>query len=149
MIIEAQIAADPRLKKRTIVMLAGVVMMLLTIVAGVTFGAVKIPWLLLTGTKDTTIFNRTDAKSRLVVFPALPSGRKYELVLNKAEHSVFTERALPGETESRNPNHHRAILAVTTAFWDAYLRDDAEARKWLDGETVRSVLEKDDQWQKK
>ena len=44
MIIEAQIAADPRLKKRTIVMLAGVVMMLLTIVAGVTFGAVKIPF---------------------------------------------------------------------------------------------------------
>ena len=113
------------------------------------FGAVKIPWLLLTGTKDTTIFNRTDAKSRLVVFPALPSGRKYELVLNKAKHSVFTERALPRETASCNPNHHRAILAVTTAFWDAYLRDDTEARKWLDGETVRSVLEKDDQWRKK
>ncbi|MEZ6128949.1 MAG: dienelactone hydrolase [Planctomycetaceae bacterium] len=113
------------------------------------FGEVKIPWMLLTGTKDITIINRADAKSRLVVFPALPPGRKYELVLNKAKHSVFTERALPGETASRNPNHHRAILAVTTAFWDAYLHDDAEARKWLDGETVRSVLEKDDQWQKK
>lgn len=79
----------------------------------------------------------------------LPSGRKYELVLNKAKHSVFTERALPRETASCNPNHHRAILAVTTAFWDAYLCDDTEARKWLDGETVRSVLEKDDQWRKK
>ena len=52
-------------------------------------------------------------------------------------------------TEQRNPNHHRAILAVTTAFWDAYLREDAEAKKWLDGEGVRGVLEKDDRWQKK
>ena len=113
------------------------------------FGDVKIPWMLLTGTKDSSPINGADAKSRLVVFPALPPGGKYELILNKAEHSVFTERALPGETEQRNPNHHRAILAVTTAFWDATLRNDAEARKWLDGEAVRSVLEKDDQWQTK
>ena len=138
-------ATDPRIK-------AAVVMSPSGPVNGDTqqaFGEVKVPWMLLTGTKDTSIINRADAKSRLVVFPALPPGRKYELVLDKAEHSVFTERALLGETESRNPNHHRAILAVTTAFWDAYLRDDAEARKWLDGETVRSVLEKGDQWQKK
>lgn len=113
------------------------------------FGDVKIPWILLTGTKDSSPINGADAKSRLVVFPALPPGGKYELVLNKAEHSAFTERALPGETEQRNPNHHRAILAVTTAFWDAHLRDDAEAKQWLDSEAVRSVLEKDDQWQKK
>jgi hypothetical protein len=70
-------------------------------------------------------------------------------VLDNAEHSAFTERALPGETERRNPNHHRAMLAVTTAFWDAYLRDDIEARQWLDSDSVRSVLEKDDQWQTK
>ena len=46
-------------------------------------------------------------------------------------------------------NHHRAILAVTTDFWDAYLRDDAAARKWLDGEEVRGVLETNDRWQRK
>ena len=109
----------------------------------------KLPWLLLTGTKDSSPLTGADAKSRLVVFPALPPVGKYELVVNKAEHSAFTERALPGESEQRNPNHHRSILAVTTAFWDAYLRDNAEAQQWLDGEAVRSVLEKDDQWQKK
>lgn len=113
------------------------------------FADVKIPWMLLTGTKDTSPLTGADAKSRLVVFPALPPGGKYELVLNKAEHSVFTERALPGETRQRNPNHHRSILAVTTAFWDAYLRDNAEAKQWLDSDAVRSVLEKDDLWQKK
>jgi hypothetical protein len=41
------------------------------------------------------------------------------LVLHNAEHSVFTDRPLPGEREPRNPNHHRVILALSTAFWDA------------------------------
>ena len=113
------------------------------------FGSVKIPWMLLTGTKDSNPINGADAKTRLVVFPDLSAGSKYQLVLDNAEHSAFTERALPGETERRNPNHHRAILAVTTAFWDAYLRDDNEARHWLDSDPVRSVLEQEDQWQMK
>lgn len=113
------------------------------------FSDVKIPWMLLTGTKDNSLLARTDAQSRLVVYPALPPGGKYELVLDNAEHSVFTERALPGEKQKRNPNHHRAILAVTTAFWDTYLRNDTEAKKWLEGESVRSVLDSADQWQKK
>lgn len=113
------------------------------------FGSVEIPWMLLTGTKDGNPINGADAKTRLVVFPDLSPGSKYQLVLDNAEHSAFTERALPGETERRNPNHHRAMLAVTTAFWDAYLRNDEAARLWLDGDAVKSVLEKDDLWQKK
>jgi predicted dienelactone hydrolase len=113
------------------------------------FGSVKIPWMLLTGTEDSNPINGADAKTRLVVFPDLSPGSKYQLVLDKAEHSAFGDRSLPGETERRNPNHHHAILAVTTAFWDAYLRKDKEARQWLGSDAVRSVLEKDDQWQMK
>jgi len=113
------------------------------------FGSVTIPWMLLTGTKDSNPINGADGKTRLIVFPDLSPGSKYQLVLDNAEHSAFTERALPGETERRNPNHHRAILAVTTAFWDAFLRNDEEARLWLDGDAVQSILEKDDQWQKR
>lgn len=115
----------------------------------IAFALVKIPWLLMTGTKDTAVIGDTTVESRLAVFPALPPGSKYELVLDNAEHSAFTDRALPGDTEQRNANHHRAILAISTAFWDAYLRDDAEARAWLDGEGPRSVLEEADRWQRK
>ena len=35
------------------------------------FGDVKIPWLLMTGTKDVAPFGETDAKERLMVYPAL------------------------------------------------------------------------------
>jgi predicted dienelactone hydrolase len=113
------------------------------------FGSVKIPWMLLTGTRDTAPIGDVDVASRLSVFPALPPRAKYELVLYNAEHSVFTERALPGDRQPRNPNHHRAILALTTAFWDAYLRDDPNAKQWLDGDGPRNILEKEDRWQRK
>ena len=113
------------------------------------FGGVSIPWLLMTGTKDTSFINDTAAESRLKVFPALPPGHKYELVLDGAEHSAFGDRPLPGDQEARNPNHHRAILALSTAFWDAYLRGDAAACGWLDGAGARGVLEPKDRWQRK
>jgi predicted dienelactone hydrolase len=110
------------------------------------FGAVKIPWLLMTGTKDTAPIGPADVKSRLAVYPALRGAPKYQVVLNNAEHSAFTDRALPGDREPRNPNHHRAILALSTAFWDGYLRGDKDALSWLNGDGPRSVLEAADDW---
>lgn len=113
------------------------------------FGSVRIPWLLMTGTDDVALVGDTDVASRLAVFPALPPDGKYELVLDGAEHEAFSDRDLPGSQKQRNPNHHRAILALSTAFWDAWLREGPQARKWLDGTGPSSVLEKDDRWQKK
>lgn len=113
------------------------------------FGQVKVPWMLMTGTKDVAVIGDTDLESRLAVFPVLPPGGKYELVLEGAEHSAFSDRALPGDTVPRNPNHHRAILALSTAFWDAWLREDAAARVWLDGGGPAAVLDKKDRWRKK
>ncbi|MEP6672515.1 MAG: dienelactone hydrolase [Chthoniobacter sp.] len=113
------------------------------------FGAVTIPWMLMTGTKDVAFVGTATVESREAVFPALPPGDKYEVVLDKAEHSAFSDRALPGDREPRNPNHHRAILALSTAFWDAYLKDDKAAKAWLNGDAPRGVLEQADRWQKK
>jgi predicted dienelactone hydrolase len=114
------------------------------------FGSVKIPWLLMTGTEDTAPIGDIDVESRLAVFPALPPGDKFELVLDGAAHSAFGDRALPGDRAGeRNPNHHRAIMALSTAFLDTYLRNDPAARAWLNGDGPASVLEKPDRWQKK
>jgi predicted dienelactone hydrolase len=110
------------------------------------FGAVKIPWLLMTGTQDTIPIGPADMKSRLAVYPALHGAPKYQVVLNNAEHSAFTDRALPGDHEPRNPNHRRVILALSTAFWDAYLRGDKDALAWLNGGGPRSVMEPADDW---
>ncbi len=112
------------------------------------FGSVAIPWMLMTGTKDVAAIGGQSVESRLEVFPNLPKSiDRFELVLKDAEHSVFTDRSLPGEKLARNPNHHRAILALSTAFWDAYLRDDSAAKTWLGSDAVPKVLEAADRWQ--
>lgn len=110
------------------------------------FASVSIPWLLMTGTHDEAPIGKQTAKSRLEVFPLLPAGDKYQVVFDGAEHSAFSDRALPGDSKPRNPNHHRAILALTTAFFDATLRSDAAAKAWLAND-ARSVLEEKDRWQ--
>ena len=113
------------------------------------FGEVSIPWLLMTGTHDLASIGGQTIDSRLAVFPALPQGNHYELVLNKAEHSAFNDKAFSKDKLPRNPNHLRVILGLSTAFWDAYLRNDAEARSWLNGDSPRKIMEKQDRWQKK
>lgn len=111
------------------------------------FGDVSLPWLLMTGTDDVSPIGGQTVETRRAVFPALPAGDKYELVLDKARHSVFTDREVPGER--RNPNHHRVILALSTAFWDAYIKQDHAAKTWLSGNSPKSVLEEPDIWQTK
>lgn len=113
------------------------------------FAHVELPWLLMTGTQDTAPIGHATAASRLEVFPALPPGHKYELVLDGAQHSVFTERPLPGDTAARNPHHHPSIEAISTAFWDTYLRGDPAAQRWLDGTGPRGILDPADRWQRK
>jgi predicted dienelactone hydrolase len=113
------------------------------------FADVKIPWLLMTGTDDVALVGDADVKSRTAVFPALPAGNKYELVLEKGEHEAFSDHELPGSKKKRNPNHHRVILSLSTAFWDAYLKEDKQAKEWLDGAGTTDVLEKGDRWQRK
>jgi len=113
------------------------------------FESVKIPWLIMTGTHDNSIINDSDAASRLKVFPALPKGDKYELVLNKAEHSAFNDKGLPNDKLPRNPNHHKSILAISTAFFFLFLLENKEAKDWLNSDAVKLLLEKEDRWQKK
>ncbi|QDT15158.1 alpha/beta hydrolase family protein [Alienimonas californiensis] len=113
------------------------------------FGEVAIPWLLMTGTKDDGAGVTTQTpESRRQVFPALPPTiDRYQLVLKDAEHHAFADVRGGFGQRTRNPNHHWAIRALTTAFWDAHLRADPAAKSWLHGEGANGVLEKGDEWQ--
>ena len=92
------------------------------------FGSVATPCLLLTGTRDSVaLLSNQSIDSRRAVFPALPSGNAYEPVLHNATQSAFTERSRKHEPP-QNPKHHRAIEAITTTFWDAYLQSNKEAK---------------------
>lgn len=113
------------------------------------FGSVATPWLLMTGTKDSGGISGLSLDDRLAVYEALPTGDKYQIVLAGAEHSAFGDREIAGDKGQRNPNHHRVIQALSTAFWDAYLRKDQAALQWLQHGGAEGLLEPDDVWQKK
>ena len=102
----------------------------------------------MTGTADDSPANRrVDAKSRREVFKSLPSnGNSFELELNEGTHFIFGGRSekLCGP---QSPKQQQAsIKAISTGFWDAYLKQDPEAKAWLKGESVRTVLDPRDVW---
>ena len=111
------------------------------------FGSIAIPWMIMTGTEDDSPVGNATPESRREVFAALPPGEKYELVLFQGEHQAFGDRVLPGSKRPRDPNHHRVVLALSTAFFDAFLRGDKAALGWLESDAPRSVLADGDLWQ--
>jgi len=113
------------------------------------FSSVALPWMVMTGTQDTSPIGNMSAEKRLEVYKALPAGNKYQLVLFAAQHSAFTERMLSAKGETRNPNHHPAIMAISNAFWDAYLKGDADAKAWLQKDAALQLLARGDVWEHK
>ena len=86
------------------------------------------PCLLLTGTRDyLPLFSNQSIDSRGITFPALPTGNAYEIMLHNATHSAFCGRLIQHDPPL-NPKHNLAIEAITTAFWDAYLQGNKEAK---------------------
>ena len=113
------------------------------------FGHLSKPILCMTGTKDASPIDPTvKPEDRRKVYAALPAPDKFQLVLKDGEHSAFGDgRGLRSRT--RNPKHHPAIQKISLRFWDAYLKQDSEAKAWLQSNTVMAEtgLSEADSWQ--
>ena len=113
------------------------------------FGEVSIPWLRMTGTADKAFMTpHVDVVNRKKVYSGLPAGDKYQLVLNKANHMAFSDKTILGKNH-KNPKHHQAIQAISTAFFKAYLSNDKKAKNWLQSDKVQMSLEGGDSWEQK
>jgi len=110
------------------------------------FAPVKIPCLLLTGTRDDSPLGRTTPADRLKVFPHLKQAAAWQVVFDEATHMAFGDREGVGRAP-RESRYHRAMIALTTAFWDAHLKGDAAATAWLNGEGAGTVLDPKDRWE--
>ncbi len=111
------------------------------------FGSVRIPWMMMTGSKDHSPIGHMTPTIRRDVFNHLPlSIDRYELTLGGGHHFAFTDNKLPATAPPRHENHHQTILRVSTAFWDTHLRQDPAAKRWLQGDSVRSTLDAGDRW---
>lgn len=110
------------------------------------FGDIKIPCLLLTGTRDDSPIGNQTPENRLKVFPHLTNAPAWQVVFDGATHMDFGQRQFNGDP-IKDTRYHKAILALTTAFWDATLQGKSEASAWLKGKGARSVLDPKDLWQ--
>lgn len=116
---------------------------------GKAFGHIARPFLCMTGTKDASPIDPTFKPSaRREVYAAFPAGDKYQLVLKDAEHFAFGDsRGL--RTRGRNPKHHPAIQEISVHFWNAYLKNDADSKRWLQSQRAVTAtgLHNDDVWE--
>ena len=106
-------------------------------------GQVKIPFLCVTGDLDGHVTFKKDADSvrlgvplsqRQWVYEHLPKGNRQELLVAQADHMTFAgepidvahfSRDVP-VSEQNNPKTWARISAMTTQFWDFYLKAQAK-----------------------
>ncbi len=105
------------------------------------YGSIRIPVLHMTGTRDDSAIGDTPAAKRRVPFDHHPGGKgreQYLVILDGGDHMVFPgrPRRLAVPTDDL---HHRLIVEITSQFWQAHLRGDEDAARWLQGEGMRRL----------
>jgi predicted dienelactone hydrolase len=102
------------------------------------FSPISLPCLLMTGTEDDSPIGNISSGSRLEVFPALVNAPAWQVVFEGADHMSFGQRSA-----GQGNKFHASILAISTAYWDATLKGDPQAKAWLKKPAVLGVK---DQW---
>jgi predicted dienelactone hydrolase len=120
--------ADPRI--RAAIALSPSLMAIAKAHPEETYGTIRIPILHMTGTlDDSPVGPFPKAADRRIPFDHIRGGGQYLVTFEGGDHMVFAGYdAAPG---SREALFHDLILEGTTAFWDAYLKDDVAAKRWL------------------
>jgi len=114
-----------------------------------TYGSIKAPCFHMTGTRDDSPIGETRAEDRRIPFDHMFGGDNFLLIFTDGDHMVFSGRQRRFEGGDKDERFHELILQGSTAFWDAYLKGDADARKWLADGGFRNALGKDGTFEKR
>lgn len=96
------------------------------------WGTVKMPLLVMGGSRDVPVRGDTTAESRLEVYEHAAGGDKYRIWVEGMGHpfgGIQGEAFLHGKV--KNEGWVRYTRVATLAFWDAYLKHDRAARRYL------------------
>jgi predicted dienelactone hydrolase len=110
------------------------------------FANIRIPFFSLTGSRDGEILgDGTRPQDRTLPFEHMPAPDKYLAFFDGGDHSVF------GGQHARNEQDRMIqsdVRALTLAFWNAHLKQDASARRWLAAD-ASTILEPKDVFRSK
>jgi predicted dienelactone hydrolase len=110
------------------------------------FADMLMPIFHVTGTADGDPYGELKPIDRQIPFRAIGDVDQYLLVLEDAVHMTFSGRDA-GYTKL--PRHHDLVRMASLAFWDAYLREDATAKRWLAGGGFATALGEDGDFETK
>jgi predicted dienelactone hydrolase len=104
------------------------------------YGKIAIPALHMTGTLDTSPITNTKASERRIPFdhtpaPGTSGNDQYLITFEGGDHMIFSGARRPGIGGGGDPRKdaafHKLIRISSLAFLDAYLKQNADARAWL------------------
>ncbi|MBI3880411.1 MAG: hypothetical protein HY301_10165 [Verrucomicrobia bacterium] len=116
------------------------------------YGSITIPVMHMTGTKDfVPLFPETTAEDRRIPFDHMKNAETCFVNFTDGDHMIFSGRGAVVRPEQREPDEkfQRLICAGTTAFWDAYLKENSAAKAWLLEGGYAKRLGKDGVFEKK
>jgi predicted dienelactone hydrolase len=102
---------------------------------------IRIPMFHMTGTNDQNPLDPSEpASNRQIPYRHLQNADKYLLVFQDGDHMIFSGRDFRGSPRPNDPRFHAWIQKASLAFWDAYLRGNADAKTYLTGGKFKTEL---------
>jgi dienelactone hydrolase len=104
------------------------------------YEGVVLPCLHMTGTADHSIVGKTKVEERRLPFDHISGVDQFLIVLKGGDHMVFSGRKRHQGPRRTDPVFHGVIRMSTVAFWDAYLKRDHTAIRWLAQDGLKKAL---------
>jgi predicted dienelactone hydrolase len=104
------------------------------------YASIAIPCLHMTGTKDDSPIGETRAKERRLPYDHMHGADQYLVTFQDGDHMIFSDHRRPWGRARDDSHFHELIILASTAFWEAYLKGEAPARRWLAGGGLGQAL---------
>lgn len=97
------------------------------------YSAVKLPTMHMTGTKDDSPIGESKAIERRIPFDHIVGCEQYFINFQDGDHMIFSGRMARANDEHKKQDleFQKQIKQCSLAFWNAHLKQDQAAEKWL------------------
>lgn len=95
------------------------------------YARISIPCLHMTGTRDASPIGDTKPEERRLPFDHCRNSDQFLITFTDGDHMIFSGRPRRMGGGEQDARFHELICESSTLFWDAYLRDDMEAKARL------------------
>ncbi len=103
------------------------------------FAQIKVPCFHMTGTKDDSPIGETKPEERRVPFDHITATNQFLVTFTGGDHFIFSGRWREQTGGEHDLMFQEFILSSSTAFWNAFLKDDKNALQWLRHDFAREL----------